>query len=95
VVEEAKAIIADFPTPHSEDVMHGHEDAYRALEVFHPDAAAALSARDKRIRGAALEAAAVVECKQTAEDGSSYELGYLRGIEAMRNAIRALKEAQP
>jgi hypothetical protein len=83
VVEDAKAIIADFPTPHREDVMHGHEDAYRALEVFHPDAAAALERALQAERVKALEEAAR-RCEAIRGDFYGKERAA---------AIRALKEA--
>jgi hypothetical protein len=91
VVEEAKAIIADFPTPRSEDVMHGHEDAYRALEVFHPDAAAALERALQAERLKALEEAASLPCAIIPY--SPENKAALDAITAYRDAIRALKEA--
>jgi hypothetical protein len=88
VVEEAKAIIADFPTPHSEDVMHGHEDAYRALEVFHPDATAALARALQAERVKALEEA---EAKISELWGSArYGSHEAYALYDARDAIRVL-----
>jgi hypothetical protein len=33
-VRDALRAIADLPTPTNEDIMHGHEDAYRAIEAI-------------------------------------------------------------
>ncbi len=88
VVEEA-AVAADANCAYP-DGYYGDLPSV-AIRARHPDAAAALAARDKRIRDAALEEAAKVADTNAENDWTD---GVPRGL-GIAEDIRALKEAQP
>jgi hypothetical protein len=88
-VEMALATIATLPTPRNEDIIEGHEQAYRAIEVLTP--ANAKAALDRMLQDAVVEQTIEVEKLLCGKLGIEWSA---TGISVVSLIDRMLQEAR-